>query len=82
MRWGDCKCGVGAVRGCGRGATRWERSVGVGAGAVRLDGSGGFPAVGTGGDALVAVGAWESAPLFGPRFVFATADAMRDKSKA
>jgi hypothetical protein len=28
--------------------------------------------------ALVAVGAWESAPLFGPRFVFATGRAMRD----
>ena len=69
----------------------------VGAGAGRLDGSGPWVLVrarcdstgaavslpsGLGGDALVAVGAWESAPLFGPRFVFATADAMRDKSKA
>lgn len=58
----------------------WVRR--VGAGAVRLDGSGGFPAAGTGGDALVAVGAWESAPPFGLRFVFATAEAMRDNSGA
>jgi hypothetical protein len=54
----------------------WVRR--VGAGAVRLDGSGGFPAAGTGGDALVAVGAWESAPPFGLRFVFATGQGMRD----
>jgi hypothetical protein len=58
----------------------WVRCVGAGAG--RLDGSGGFPAAGTGGDALVAVGAWESASPSGPRFVFATAEAMRDTSKA
>ena len=68
----------------------WVRCVGAGAGL--LDGSGPWVLVRARGDstgaavsmppgwaiALVAVGAWESAPLFGPRFVFATAEAMRD----
>jgi len=50
-------------------------------GGARRDGSGGFPTAGRRG-ALAAVGAGESAPPFGPRFVFATGLGTGDNNGA